>query len=198
MVCDGCMASHEFLKPYKLCGLVKVGAGEKGEEGSVDVTTSCGTCSATQAPPTGCGPESGSTGGVATGSSRGREEDTRSGQQSRCQLVRRRELCVSDTSSSGAGYFASSWRSQLCRCQQCTVRGAAHTHTHTHTVTHTQSLYAEGRCLFLLEEADTISSYEALATSQPSTHESAMTAFSSSLDRVHQVEALHREWVVYL
>ena len=56
-----------------------------------------------------------------------------------------------------------------------------------------QSLYREADCLYLLEEADTISSYEARAGSLPSSHESAMTAFSSTLDRVHQVEAIHRE-----
>ena len=56
-----------------------------------------------------------------------------------------------------------------------------------------QSLYREADCLYLLEEADTISSYEARAGSPPSSHESAMTAFSSTLDRVHQVEAIHRE-----
>ena len=41
---------------------------------------------------------------------------------------------------------------------------------------------------------DSIASYEEKATSQPSMHESAMTAFSSSLDRVQQVEALHRKY----
>ena len=56
-----------------------------------------------------------------------------------------------------------------------------------------QSLYSSTGCLFLLEQSDSIASYEARAASLPTSHESAMTAFSTSLDRVHQVEALHRE-----
>ena len=64
---------------------------------------------------------------------------------------------------------------------------------HTHTPLSVQSLYTKAQCLFLLEQSDTISSYEARAVSLPSTHETAMTAFCSSVDRVHQVEALHCE-----
>ena len=56
-----------------------------------------------------------------------------------------------------------------------------------------QSLYSSAGCLFLLDQSDSIASYEARAASLPTSHESAMTAFSTSLDRVHQVEALHRK-----
>ena len=134
MVCDRCMASHDFLKPYKLGSVVKVGGGE--EEEKVDVTGSEETnkedsipvdkdslvvkngtaCSRTE--PDLCGkkpaPPS-AEGGAGCG------QDRRDDQW--CELARRRRLIPLGESGreEGAGYFSGAWRSQLCRCPLCMV-----------------------------------------------------------------------------
>lgn len=56
-----------------------------------------------------------------------------------------------------------------------------------------KTMYRKSDCEFLLDNNDTIAAYEARAVARPSSHETAMSAFSSTLDRVQQVEAIHRE-----
>ena len=134
MVCDRCMASHDFLKPYKLSPVVRVGGGEEGEkEVVVDVTgnekkdslpvdkdsllvknvTACGSteqdlCGKNDVEPAPPSAE----GGAGCG------QDSQ-----RCELARRRKLMPLDElgREGGAGYFSATWRSQLCRCPLCMV-----------------------------------------------------------------------------
>ncbi|CAI8011601.1 Putative E3 ubiquitin-protein ligase UBR7 [Geodia barretti] len=175
MVCGGCMAAHRFLESYRLAPVVTV-MSEQGEEGEVEKERKGVEEEKRGAEEKGDVGEDGlnvsTTGeGAVAGGSCDRSHD-----QS-CELERRRNRSRAvgvSGARGGTGFFASSWRSQLCRCTPC------------------MSLYREADCLYLLEEADTISSYEARAGSLPSSHESAMTAFSSTLDRVHQVEAIHQ------
>jgi E3 ubiquitin-protein ligase UBR7 len=195
MVCDRCMASRDFLKPYKLCLVVKVGGGEEGEgEVVVDVTGSEETSQKDSIPVDKDAPlakndascsntEPGLPGQNVTEpvppSPEGGAGCGRGGEDQSCELARRRQQLPAvgqPGSEEGAGYFSATWRSQLCRCPLCMSR------------------YTEAHCLFLLEQSDTISSYEARAAALPTAHETAMSAFCSSVDRVHQVEALHREW----
>ena len=104
-----------------------------------------------------------------------------------CELERRRQLLsscseaasgdTSDTASTspGAGFFASGWRSQLCLCDGC------------------RQLYSKSGLEFLLEESDPVAVYEGKAERRPSTLDAGMAALGNSLDRVQQVEAFHRE-----
>lgn len=201
MVCDCCMASRDFLKSYKLCSPVKVEGGEEGSgEEVVDVTTSeersskethkdPSTATEHTAVSSDTGAEStaaedgGSTGEVKT--------------DQVCELAQRRKVSLGVTGSDGgSGYFTATWRSQLCRCPQCIVSMINSHFIHSPPIPplSIQSLYTQTHCLFLLDQSDTIASYEAKAAAVPTTQESAMTAFSTSLDRVHQVEALQREY----
>ena len=75
----------------------------------------------------------------------------------------------------GAGFFGEGWRAQLCRCVGCTER------------------YTSSGVEFLLEESDPVGVYEGKAERRPTTLDAGMTALGSSLDRVQQVEALHRK-----
>ena len=145
MVCDSCMASHDFLKPYKLHPPVKVGGGGEGQE--VDVTSSGDSSCATHKlsteesklekkshplQPKKTDMES-SSGGSREQQSAGPTDSTAvstsatadqpSGSGGVCELDRRRRLLlgVSGSSEEGAGYFSATWRSQLCRCHQCMV-----------------------------------------------------------------------------
>ena len=77
----------------------------------------------------------------------------------------------------GAGFFGEGWRSQLCHCVSCL------------------ELYANSGVGFLLEESDPVGVYEGKAERRPTTLDAGMAALGSSLDRVQQVEALHRELV---
>lgn len=137
MACDGCMASHNFLKPYKLRPPVKVGGGEQEKGEVVDVTGSEESSDSTQkdsstkTETTGDGlkatergvvsaPAAAEEGGVGGGGESGGEVQR---PDHVCELVRRRELVLGELGSDGgAGYFTSTWRSQLCRCLQCIVR----------------------------------------------------------------------------
>lgn len=103
-----------------------------------------------------------------------------------CELERRKALLsttFSEISSSeaaigdpaGAGFFGEGWRGQLCRCVGC------------------MELYASSGVGFLLEESDPVSVYEGKAEKRPTTLDAGMAALGSSLDRVQQVEALHRK-----
>lgn len=138
MVCDCCMASHDFLKSYKLWLPVKVGGGEEGSgEEVVDVTTSEERSSkqakkdtSTVADPTTMGSDTGSESMTsATGSESTAAEDggsTVGGREVKtdqvCELARRRKVSLGVTGNNGgAGYFTATWRSQLCRCPQCIV-----------------------------------------------------------------------------
>ena len=133
MVCDSCMASHDFLKPYKLRPPVKVGGGGEGQE--VDVTTEesklekhrplqpekteIETSSGGSREQQSAGPTDST--GVSTSTSA--TADQPSGSGGACELDRRRRLPlgVSGNSEEGAGYLSATWRSELCRCQQCMV-----------------------------------------------------------------------------
>ena len=75
----------------------------------------------------------------------------------------------------GAGFFGEGWRAQLCRCNSC------------------MELYASSGVEFLLEESDPVGVYEGKAERRPTTLDAGMSALGSSLDRVQQVEALHRK-----
>lgn len=130
MVCDGCMASHDFLKPYKLCPPVRVGRGEKeevvdvtnSEEGPSEVKDTAPDLN--QGPMAVCSTESevhtasettAEDGGSSDG---GREVKT----DQVCELARRRKLSLGVAGSEdGAGYFSATWRTQLCNCPQCMV-----------------------------------------------------------------------------
>ena len=83
------------------------------------------------------------------------------------------EAAISD--SAGAGFFGEGWRSQLCHCDSC------------------KELYASSGVEFLLEESDPVGVYEGKAERRPTTLDAGMAALGSSLDRVQQVEALHRK-----
>ena len=133
MICDGCMASHVFLKPYKMCPPVRV-EGELGEGGGkqleeVDVTNiqnSAGQASTNvgsrpHGERSSVDQSTTETGADGVPQSCDQSHD----QQAPCELVRRRALALSD-SSDGAGYFASMWRAQLCRCSPCMVRSNTH------------------------------------------------------------------------
>ena len=85
------------------------------------------------------------------------------------------EAAIGD--SARAGFFGEGWRSQLCRCVSCL------------------QLYASSGVGFLLEESDPVGVYEGKAEKRPTTLDAGMAALGSSLDRVQQVEALHRELV---
>lgn len=194
------MASLDFLKSYKLCSPVKVGGGGEGsEEEVVEVTSSEERSSKpTQRDPStseeqrSVSSESVSQSTDGNSSVSGREVKT----DQVCELARRKKLSLGVTGNDdGAGYFTATWRSQLCRCPQCIVsRDHSPYLPPTPLSVHIQSLYTQTHCQFLLDQSDTIASYEAKAAALPTTHESAMTAFSTSLDRVHQVEALQREY----
>lgn len=53
-------------------------------------------------------------------------------------------------------------------------------------------MYKSSNCLFILEESDSLSAYEKRAPTCPDSHTAAVAALGT-IDRVHQVEALHRE-----
>lgn len=55
-----------------------------------------------------------------------------------------------------------------------------------------QETYQAQGCLFLLDLSDSLPAYEKRAHNSPSSHEAAVAALGN-MDRVHQVEAIHRE-----
>ena len=140
MVCDRCMASHDFLKPYKLNPAVRVGGSEEGEkEVVVNVTGSEETSKKDSIPVSkdsllvkndaACGstePDRRGKNDVepappSAESGAGCGQDRQDSQ--RCELARRRKLMLLDESGreGGAGYFSATWRSQLCHCPLCMV-----------------------------------------------------------------------------
>ena len=103
-----------------------------------------------------------------------------------CELERRKALLSTTFSEipsseaaiddpAGAGFFGEGWRGQLCHCVRC------------------MELYASSGVGFLLEESDPVGVYEGKAEKRPTTLDAGMAALGSSLDRVQQVEALHRK-----
>jgi len=72
----------------------------------------------------------------------------------------------------GSLFLPEGWRSQLCKCNSCSVR------------------YKEEELEFLLDPNDTVHSYEEQAQEDKGQFEKGMEALSQ-LDRVKQVEAIH-------
>ena len=174
MSCDSCMKSHDFLHFYKLqsCPIKITKEADEDVHNSSEVNV-------TQ--PESRNGVSTSEGEVDTTAS----SSTASAEQS-CELERRRSLLsrcsevtpgkATITESTVAGFFAESWRSQLCCCDSC------------------KQLYTRSSLDFLLEESDPVGVYEGKAQRRPTTLDAGMAALSSSLDRVQQVEAFHREY----
>ncbi len=54
-------------------------------------------------------------------------------------------------------------------------------------------MYACEEVLFLLDEGDSVGAYEKKGVVRLSSHDAGMAALGSTLDRVQQVEAIHRE-----
>ena len=59
---------------------------------------------------------------------------------------------------------------------------------------YSQALYASLGAPYLLSEEDSVAAYEGRGQSQPSTHDAAMAALSSVLDRTQQVEVIHGQY----
>ena len=55
-------------------------------------------------------------------------------------------------------------------------------------------MYKSHQCLFLLDESDTLQAYEARAPPLISDHDATMMAALDSMDRVQQMEVVHREF----
>lgn len=105
-----------------------------------------------------------------------------------CELERRKimlstftetpssEAATCNPPAGGPGFFGEGWRGQLCRCPDC------------------RELHVSSGVGFLLEENDPVIVYEEKAERRPSTLDAGMAALGSSLNRVQQVEALHRKF----
>lgn len=112
MICDGCMTSHEFLRPYSMTCQHPVRMEGRGEVSDDTVTVvDEGGCKDTN--------DDGNSSGGCHGDdgSGGCHGDGGSGQ---CELVRRREIGAGG-GGDGAGYFPPSWRTSLCKCDSCMV-----------------------------------------------------------------------------
>ena len=197
MSCDSCMKSHDFLHLYKQRSNPVVVSKEATTDSSTPQPTPT-EVNVTESEPRNENGESKN----ATSESKNGESNTLSletattstapstdndtNKKHKCELERRKTLlsttfsaspsserAISD--SSRAGFFSESWRSQLCRCDSC------------------MGLYASSGVGFLLEESDPVGVYEGKAERRPTTLDAGMAALGSSLDRVQQVEALHRK-----
>ena len=97
-----------------------------------------------------------------------------------CVFEKRKTLSRDSSFSSGPGYFASQWRSELCSCSSC------------------KKMYKELSVEFLLDTLDSITSYETRAKSTGYIHDVGMEALSSSMGRVQQVEMIHGLCALYV
>ena len=181
------MKSHDFLHFYKQrSNPIKV-----SNEPSDDSCTSKETTEPESTEVNVTEPES------RNGESNKSTTDTSNGAHSKnqdqvvCELERRRSVLSScsealsgeaanTAASQGAGFFSGGWRGQLCRCDGC------------------RELYRRSGVEFLLEESDPVSVYEGKAERRPTTLDAGMAALGSSLDRVQQVEAFHRKYVMII
>lgn len=55
-------------------------------------------------------------------------------------------------------------------------------------------MYGHENVLFLLDESDSVGAYEKRGMVRLSSHDAGMAALGSTLDRVQQVEVIHREY----
>ena len=190
MSCDACMKSHDFLHLYKQRGCpIKV---SKEATANSNTTQPHPTeVNVTESEPKN---ENGESKNETSESKNGESktltletEDSGVDKKQLCEIERRKAMlsttyseapssegAISDRAA-GAGFFGEGWRVQLCRCVSCT------------------ELYASSGVEFLLEESDPVGVYEGKAERRPTTLDAGMTALGSSLDRVQQVEALHRK-----
>ncbi|XP_050047116.1 putative E3 ubiquitin-protein ligase UBR7 [Dermacentor andersoni] len=206
VVCNGCMSKHPFLRWYlahelsllkKDASLCEDAMEKKQAEGSSSALASTAE--------NGVKVEGSVENGVATshengtdaikeerpnqpteGSSGSRDEVKvekpagRSGllsSVSQCILERLRSSVddVKEEPRNECAYWPSGWRSRLCHCIQCLA------------------MYNEQHCLFLLDEEDTVHSYEEkgkAARAQAPAGDPLMSALGT-LGRVQQIEAIH-------
>ena len=173
------MKSHDFLHLYKLqSNPIKI-----TKEAAEDVHSSNNSAEVNVTEPE-------SKNGVSTLEADVTATSTTDSAGQSCELERRRSLfsCCSEatpgkeavTKSTGAGFFGENWRSQLCCCDSC------------------KQLYTTSSLGFLLEESDPVGVYEGKAERRPTTLDAGMAALGSSLDRVQQVEAFHREFPAFV
>ena len=199
MSCDSCMKSHDFLHLYKQqSSPIRV-----TKEATNDSNTAQLHLDVTESEPRN---ENGESKNETSESKNGESKtltletattsttpptDSGVDKKHQCELERRKTMLSTTFSeapssegaigdSAGPGFFGEGWRSQLCRCASCL------------------ELYASSGVGFLLEESDPVGVYEGKAERRPTTLDAGMAALGSSLDRVQQVEALHRELVYSL
>ena len=191
MSCDACMKSHDFLHLYKQRGCpIKVS--KETTAGSNTTQPHPTEVNVTESEPKNENGESNNeTSEFKNGDSKTSTLETEDSgvvdKKQLCEIERRKamlsttygeapssEAAISDPTA-GAGFFGEGWRAQLCRCDSC------------------MELYASSGVEFLLEESDPVGVYEGKAERRPTTLDAGMSALGSSLDRVQQVEALHRK-----
>lgn len=214
VTCPGCMDQHPFLWCY-FAGASSLGRGEdddgtnekagnsemKLENGcSMAVTSTAQETGATRAGdgtmtrcpngvPNGTGEHGADAVGPSTTTTASQhltdagykeeksESSSAASSSSTCFLSRlkREHPKRAENGESRCVFWPSGWRSQLCRCPDC------------------QNLYKELSCQFLLDEDDTVQSYEerGKAAQPPAPTGDPLMSALGSLGRVQQIEAIH-------